>query len=462
MARPDPMIDFAELDPQNSGGGLRATFFHLGVIRILRRLNLLHKVTHVISVSGGSIAATQLVRHWKLYTGTPDQFDAAQSDLLSLRDWDIRGNVLRRALLWWPIYFLSLRFPQYLSRLRVGRTELLNREYDRYFGGLTLDGLRRSSEGSPQFHLVSTNLVTGSICSFTKRHYVIAEDGQLKPYSAELTKVSMAVTASSAFPPVFPPIRFDESMTGGKSGAFRGYSHFLTDGGVYDNTGYESAALLETDLKSKGTKLGDLIIVSDAGSPFQWRYDSEFTNPFSLAARASEIVMNRVAEEMLKRIVSQERIALVSIDDIDEDDSLSPMIQRATSRIRTDLDRFSAIEVAALVTHGENKAARQLQRHSQINSNVTPSSTTTNVFPIQLPPAEEVAGGLSKSWQLRWWNSFTNFSDWRTALIYLIALALLVGPTIGITAAFSYWVKQLEQKSAAQAAAMRKRRPSVS
>ncbi|RXG86358.1 hypothetical protein EAS62_37495 [Bradyrhizobium zhanjiangense] len=90
--------------------------------------------------------------------------------------------------------------------------------------------------------------------------------------------------------------------------------------------------------------------------------------------------MNRVAEEMLKRIVSQERIALVSIDDIDEDDSLSPMIQRATSRIRTDLDRFSAIEVAALVTHGENKAARQLQRHSQINSNVTPSSTTTNVF----------------------------------------------------------------------------------
>jgi hypothetical protein len=38
-----------------SGGGLRATPFHLGVVRFLRDAGLLRNVTHIVSVSGGSI-----------------------------------------------------------------------------------------------------------------------------------------------------------------------------------------------------------------------------------------------------------------------------------------------------------------------------------------------------------------------------------------------------------------------
>ncbi len=40
-----------------SGGGFRATLFHLGVVRLLRDAKLLKNVTHVCSVSGGSILA---------------------------------------------------------------------------------------------------------------------------------------------------------------------------------------------------------------------------------------------------------------------------------------------------------------------------------------------------------------------------------------------------------------------
>ena len=38
-----------------SGGGLRATLFHLGVVRFLRDAGLLRDITHIVSVSGGSI-----------------------------------------------------------------------------------------------------------------------------------------------------------------------------------------------------------------------------------------------------------------------------------------------------------------------------------------------------------------------------------------------------------------------
>ena len=40
-----------------SGGGFRGTLYHLGVIRFLRDAQILPDVTHITSVSGGSILA---------------------------------------------------------------------------------------------------------------------------------------------------------------------------------------------------------------------------------------------------------------------------------------------------------------------------------------------------------------------------------------------------------------------
>ncbi|MET4789574.1 putative acylesterase/phospholipase RssA [Bradyrhizobium japonicum] len=443
-----------------SGGGLRATFFHLGVIRALRQLDLLPKVTDVVSVSGGSIITAHLIQHWGKYiSDDPEIFDQAQSSLLSLRTLDLRGAVIRRSVLWWPLYFLSLRFPRLLSSLRKGRTEFLRQQYDRYFGKITLSQLGSSSPGSPQFHLVCANLVSGNLCSFTKRDYVVVErkedaatgmvQKQLQSYAAELTEISLAVAASSAFPPVFPPILFDEGMTSAKPGDFHPSPHVLTDGGVYDNTGFESAALLEAEKLANGGSASDFIIVSDAGSPFQWQLNSEFRDPFSLALRASEIVANRVAEETLRRIVAQEKIALISIDKIEPNeetatvDPLSPTVERFISEIRTDLDRFSDCEAGALVALGEKKAVAQFRNKLQIIS-----SKATNGFPLELPSPPELVHALTKSWQVKWWNSFTNFSDWRTYVI--LAIPILIVSVPGLTA--TYLLKTWVQYKAAQAA----------
>jgi predicted acylesterase/phospholipase RssA len=53
-----------------SGGGLRATVFHLGVVRFLRDAGLLRDVTHIASVSGGSILGAHLALNWEPYNAS--------------------------------------------------------------------------------------------------------------------------------------------------------------------------------------------------------------------------------------------------------------------------------------------------------------------------------------------------------------------------------------------------------
>src|SRR5262245_61557089 len=72
-----------------SGGGFRATLFHLGMIRFLREANLLGSVTHITSVSGGSILAAHLVLNWKRYCGSLEEFDAAAAEVIRFVQMDV-------------------------------------------------------------------------------------------------------------------------------------------------------------------------------------------------------------------------------------------------------------------------------------------------------------------------------------------------------------------------------------
>ena len=59
-----------------SGGGFRACMYHLGLVRFLRDGGILPRITHITSVSGGSIFAAHLVLNWDRYNGSPGEFDA--------------------------------------------------------------------------------------------------------------------------------------------------------------------------------------------------------------------------------------------------------------------------------------------------------------------------------------------------------------------------------------------------
>src|SRR5437764_4594776 len=92
-----------------SGGGFRATLYHLGLVRFLRDAGVLPQVTHITSVSGGSVLAAHLALNWDRYTGSANEFDSAAAEVLAFVRMDVRNRVVRR----FPLA-LPLRWPRRL------------------------------------------------------------------------------------------------------------------------------------------------------------------------------------------------------------------------------------------------------------------------------------------------------------------------------------------------------------
>jgi len=84
-----------------SGGGFRATVFHLGVIRYLRETNRLRDLSYVSSVSGGSVSAAHLVLNWDLYTGSEEEFKRAANEIVAFVQSDARGQVFSSWIRGW-------------------------------------------------------------------------------------------------------------------------------------------------------------------------------------------------------------------------------------------------------------------------------------------------------------------------------------------------------------------------
>src|SRR4051812_25529590 len=86
-----------------SGGGFRATFFHLGVVQYLSQRGLLGQVRSIVSISGGSILAAHLSLNWEAYS-RPETFEHAAKELVAFGQSDVRGRLLRRWILlgWLP------------------------------------------------------------------------------------------------------------------------------------------------------------------------------------------------------------------------------------------------------------------------------------------------------------------------------------------------------------------------
>src|SRR5437016_74788 len=81
-----------------SGGGFRATIFHLGVLRWLRDNDLLKCVKAVAAVSGGAINAAHLTLNWESYTHVDDdRFRECEEKIRKLTEAGLRNRLLRRA-----------------------------------------------------------------------------------------------------------------------------------------------------------------------------------------------------------------------------------------------------------------------------------------------------------------------------------------------------------------------------
>jgi len=217
-----------------SGGGYRAMLFHVGALRRINELGYLHGLKRISSVSGGSIAAAVLGKAWPMLgfdnNGVAQQFvPRVEAPLrrLASRTIDV------------PAVLFGLLGP--------GRpSDYLARYYRRYlFGSSTLQDLPDDVSG-PRFVINATNLQSGVLWRFSKPYAADYKVGTIPNPSFEL---AVAVAASSAFPPFFSPLVLHVPANSYGPMVPPPPLHYppftteviLSDGGVYDNLGLETA-----------------------------------------------------------------------------------------------------------------------------------------------------------------------------------------------------------------------------
>jgi NTE family protein len=232
-------------------------------------------------------------------------------------------------------------------------SEALCDYYDRHlYGKRTLQDLPET----PTFVFNSTNLTTGVDFRFSKPY---AGDYRIGLIERPSFRISVAVAASSAFPPVLSPvtITLDPKAFKKTQGADL-YDNekyrkelFLTDGGAYDNLGLETA-----------WKRFDTLLVSDAGAPFSYGPD-QGTDWLQQSLRVLDITTNQ-ARGLRKRILidlltRRERKGtywgiMTGISRYQLTDTLPVPPERtaALARIRTRLNPFTEAEQRSLINWG--------------------------------------------------------------------------------------------------------------
>ncbi|MCA9468068.1 MAG: patatin-like phospholipase family protein [Nitrospira sp.] len=301
-----------------SGGGFRAAAFHLGVFRKLQSMGILWKLDLLTCVSGGSIAGAFLVANWKKEDAL-DRLDAYLKSK-SIAVSSVIGGILDP-------------FSSRLDKLAESYEEHL-------FPKLTLDAIG----SGPRLYLNATNLSTGNMFFFVTGGGKPAEmgDHELGVHPAGDFLVARAVAASSAFPPVFPPLRLEASTY-----PAAGMEYVtLTDGGVYDNLGVNPL------LRTKRNAL-DYAIVSDAGKPFS-NSDQPTESGSGVLVESVNILMEQVRGLQFKRLElggksGGPKPLWFSIDS--ENGESQPGDAAFSSAIGTNLKKLSDQERAVLARH---------------------------------------------------------------------------------------------------------------
>jgi NTE family protein len=272
-----------------SGGGYRAMLFHLGALWRLNELGYLPRLDRVSSVSGGSITAAVLGAAWEElgfdHRGVSAAFEervAAPIRALAAKTIDARAIIL------------GLLAPGSIAKRIAGY-------YNRWlFSGRTLQDL--PGPPAPLFVINATNAQSGVLWRFTRPYMADYRVGKIESPTTELAS---AVAASSAFPPFLSPLvlRFAESDYIASTGHDLQRRPFttrvvLSDGGVYDNLG------LETAWKNHRT-----VLVSDGGGHLAVQERPRRLWPLH-AMRTLFVIDNQVRALRKRKLIASYKIEL--------------------------------------------------------------------------------------------------------------------------------------------------------
>ena len=268
-----------------SGGGYRAMVFHAGVILRLNEIGVLGKLKRISSVSGGSIIAAMLGLRWKrLQFQQGVAVNLEQEVVRPVRD--LAGETIDR------VAILSGIFTPFVSIA----DKVANAYKKHLYGDSTLQDLPDDAAGEgPRFVINATNVQSGALWRFSRPYM---GDYRVGRVSKPKTSLAVAVGASSAFPPVLSPAVLsvkDEKFVPDPTADLQMEPYtkevVLSDGGVYDNLGLETA-----------WKRYKTILVSDGGGKMQPDPEPK-TDWARHALRVNDLVDNQVRSLRKRQLI---------------------------------------------------------------------------------------------------------------------------------------------------------------
>ena len=363
-----------------SGGGVRATVFHLGALARLARQSLIENITFLSTVSGGSLAVALV---WACSGNVWPGSDAFLRCTIPTARRLLTAHGLNRAYLQY-----MLLFPWVFRHGRAGA--LAGALQDRWSVG----GLLSDLPDNPRWIINATCYETGKNWRFMKKRmgdYVIGY------VASPQLPIALAVAASSAVPGLVGSLKlhtsrfewfaFDKMHTPRRH-APRFRTLTLWDGGVYDNLGVEAL------FKPAGAYRDgfDFLIVSDASAPLEAE-TRKFRAPLrllniatdqvrGLRARAvvSHLQRNPGAGVYLKIGNTEERIyreakCPAMVEHIPDNSLRASEVQEAAS-FGTTLRRCTRREYDLLFAHGHQVADATLSAYCGDIFQPTPFDTT--------------------------------------------------------------------------------------
>lgn len=332
-----------------SGGGFRAALFHLGTLACLKKANLLKDVSEVSGTSGGAILAAFARLHWpKLLDESEDSWTLL-GKIVALAKNNLRGRILTH---WLTGLFGPLLLPR-AWRASFSKTHFLIRRYESLFETKTLENFT-AQDGMPSIALNCTDLVQGIRCAFHNSSFAFWKDAPSNPprsVGANKVPISVAVAASSCFPPLFEPVQTSPWLprTSAKGDPV---PRLLVDGGILDNLGSRAFDL---------TNSRDALVVnSDAEPSFEKEEQYEFEGFVARNSRSFEISSRQISNMEQERLRAALSTRHLSVSIRESDCSDMPAIDQHIASIRTDLDRFDSQTAYHLIKHGYDVCRKAL------------------------------------------------------------------------------------------------------
>jgi predicted acylesterase/phospholipase RssA len=332
-----------------SGGGFRASFFALGVLRYLAEAGAMDRVVAISSVSGGSIAAAAAADRWSEFESAGGD-GAAYLETIDrpFRDVVTTKNIRRR----WMFSSMLALVPFTGGRGGAYSRVLAHNLYRH----------KRVAElpPRPEFIFNSTDLTKGRTFRVAPAYIGSWDYGYCEPTPASVT-LGAAVAASAAFPPSLTVVYLKTKQLSLPRAAPKIIS--LVDGGVYDNLGLEWFQGWTTGAQrpAAATK-PEIVIVANASGTFEhkdrrFRPAGAFKRDLAIQYQQSLNLRIRWNHQTLADAGGGVYMAIKS-DPRSEDlpagrqaGALPSELLPPLAALRTDLDRFSREEADLLSYH---------------------------------------------------------------------------------------------------------------